>query len=53
MKSTIAAAACTAASIPCVPCAIGQDHDHAAPLGEVSFPVSCTEQQAKAFLAKR
>ena len=47
MKSTIVAAACTAASILCVPGAFG--HDDAAALGGVSFPVSCTPEAQKRF----
>src|SRR5688500_659132 len=47
MKSTIVTAACTAASILCIPYAAG--HDQAAPLGEVSCPVSCTPEAQKRF----
>ncbi len=47
MKSTILTAACTAASILCVPCAFG--HDEADAMGGVSFPVSCTPEAQKRF----
>lgn len=49
MKPALAVVACIYASILCVPCAIGQEHDHAAALGEVNFPVSCTAEAQKRF----
>src|SRR5688572_7574969 len=49
MKSTLVAAACSAASLLCVPGASAQHHDHATALGEVSFPVSCTPEAQKRF----
>src|SRR6185295_19966767 len=47
MKSTIVAAACSAASMLCVPYALGHDADDV--LGKVSFPVSCTPEAQKRF----
>jgi hypothetical protein len=51
VKRVLAAAACAVASITGSPCAVAQehDHDHVAPLGEVSFPVSCARGAQKEF----
>ncbi len=49
MKSTAVAAACAATFLACVPWAIGQDHDHAAPLAAVNFPVSCKPEAQRRF----
>jgi hypothetical protein len=47
MKIRLLAAACTAASILCIPPAFG--HDHTGALGVVNFPVSCTPEAQKRF----
>jgi hypothetical protein len=47
----IIAAACAAASILGAPCAIGEDHEHAGPPGEVNFPISCTPEAQRRFNA--
>jgi tetratricopeptide (TPR) repeat protein len=51
MNLRLRAAACIAASIVGAAPVIGQEHqhDHAAALGDVSFPVSCTPEAQKRF----
>ena len=51
MRSITVAAACAAVSILGVPGAFAEDHDHAAPLGDVTFPISCTPEAQKRFNA--
>lgn len=49
MKPALASATCLCAAALSLQCAMGQEHDHAAALGEVNFPVSCSPEAQKPF----